>query len=568
MIKLKFFSLLLLSIAFASCNSVKKYNETINTKHSVKDLRKDVDYTFKKIEKLHPNLYWFISKEELTRKVDSVKNSITEPMTSKEFYFVLSPLVSEIRQGHNSVGYPLDRLEKEELEKFRKTKNDFNKLHFESIENKIIISEIYDSVKTLLYAELLKIDSFEVEDLLNKYNYLRSSDGFNTTFYERREGLFLPSYYRVENPRMDSVTLTLSINDSIFDTTFYRVKDTSKIKKEKKKEKVTEDKLDEVTETPQEKIKRLKKEADEKKYKLIRGYNERTKQYTRDYKFMEDSSVGYLKIRGFMNGPYKDLYEEFFTHVDSVNPGAVIIDLRDNLGGRLAEIHDLLGYFTSEEYITITEMESKTTTPRTNAMWSSNNKPLFVLIKTIATPFVYTYEKITSTKKDGKIYHSMKASKPSEPHELAYSGKVYVIINGNSFSASSILSTNLQGSGRAILVGEETGGTYNGTVAGVFKPITLPNSKIKVQFGLGMIAAPFQEDPDGFGVIPDYIILPTLEHRKNGIDTELEWILKKIEKEKPQEKSTEEAPEMQENREGKDEELEEEDKELEEEKEE
>jgi C-terminal processing protease CtpA/Prc len=553
MYKLKFPALLILLLILSNCNSVKKYNETVNAKHSVKDLRKDIDFTFKKIKKLHPNLYWFISEEELNTKIDSVKNSITEPMTSKEFFFLLSPLVSEIRQGHNAVGYPIDRMEKDELEKYKKTKNDFNTLKFERIEDKIIISEIYDSVKTLLHAELIKIDTFEVEELINKYNYLRSSDGFNTSFYERREGLFLPSYYRIENPRLDSVKLTLSLNDSIFDTTFYRVEDTSG--KKSKKEKITDNKIREEAEKPDDKITRIKNEAKEKKRKLLRGYNERTKQFNRDYNFLADSTVGYLKIRGFMNGPYKGLYEEFFTEVNNVKPETVIIDLRDNLGGRLAEIHELLGYFVTEEYTTIREMESKTRTPRTNAMWSTNNKPLVVLVKLIATPIIYSFEHVTSTKRNGIFFHEMKASKSSAPHGLAFEGKVYVIINGNSFSASSIISTNLQGSGRATIVGEETGGTYNGTVAGVFKPIKLPNSKVMVQFGLGMISAPYQENPDGFGVIPDYTVLPTLEHRKKGIDTELEWILKKVEEDKKEnaDKKTLEnsAPEIMENPAGK-----------------
>ena len=122
-----------------------------------------------------------------------------------------------------------------------------------------------------------------------------------------------------------------------------------------------------------------------------------------------------------------------------------------------------------------------------------------------------------------------------------------MLINGNSFSASSIISTNLQGSERATIVGEETGGTFNGTVAGVFKPITLPNSKLYIQFGLGMIRAPYTESPDGFGVIPDFIILPTLEHRKKGIDTELEFVLKQIKDKKVIDKKSEKLEEELEN---------------------
>ena len=417
-------------------------------------------------------------------------------------------------------------------EKYKDTKNDFYKLEFESIEDKVIIGEIYDSTKGLLYAELLKIDTFEVQELLNKYNYLRSSDGFNTTFYERRGGLFLKSYYRIENPRMDSVTLTLKQDGIIFDTTFYRVKDTAKInqrKREKEKDKSNE--IDEDL-TKEEIQKRLRKKKKEDKEKVKKGYSEFTKQYTRDYKFMKDSSVGYLKIRGFMGGPYEGLYDEFFEELDSAGTETLIIDLRDNLGGRLAEIHYLMKYLAKEKFTSIQPMESKTATPRTNALWSSNNGPLLILIKSIFTPFMYGYERATSKKKNGIYYHNMGSTKPGEPFENNFKGNIYVIVNGNSFSASSILSTNLQGSERATIVGEETGGTYNGTVAGMFKPVKLPNTKIMMQFGLGMIRAPYTEDPDGFGVIPDYTILPTIDHRKKGIDTELEWILKKVKEDK------------------------------------
>ena len=530
----KLLSLFAVFLFVSSCNSVKKYNETINVKHSVKEIHQDIDYTFKKIEKLHPNLYWFISKEELGRKIDSVKNSINTPITSKEFYYILSPLVSEIRQGHNSVSFPLDRFEKEEYEeRFKNTKNDFTKLEFERIEDKIIISDVFDSVKSLQFAEILKIDSFEVSDILKKHNFLRSSDGFNTTFYERREGLFLPSYYRIENPTLDSVTLTLKQNNLVFDTTFYREIDSSLLDNKK----VKKDKKSEEKEASKDTVDT--KKTDNKR-NHIRGYDKRTERYTRNYVFMKDSSVGYLKIRGFTTGPFADLYDEFFNYVDSANSETVILDLRNNLGGRLNEIHYLMEYLSLEEFITIEPMESNTAIPRTNSIWSSNNQPVLVVLKSIVTPFLYVYEKSTSKKKNGVYYHKMKSSKLTEPKENAFKGKVYVLVNGNSFSASSIISSNLQGSGRATIVGEETGGTYNGTVAGVFKPIKLPHSKLRVQFGLGMIKAPYTESPDGKGVIPDVTILPTLNHRINKIDTELEWILNEVEKNK---KVTDTAPE-------------------------
>lgn len=538
--KLNFLLVVLFYISLISCNSVKKYNKTINSKHSVAELHKDVDFTFKKIKKLQPSLYWFITEEKLELKINSVKKSIIKPLTSKEFFFVLSPLVSEIRQGHNSVGYPMDKYEKEELKEYKKTTNKFGLLSFENIEGKVIINKVYDSIQTLKNSELLKIDNFEVGDLLNKYNGLRSSDGFNTTFIERRKGIMLQSYYRIENPTLDSVTLRLSLNDSIFDTTFYRVK-----KPLEKKDSLKELEIENLSDTAKARIKKEKKKK--RVFETMRGFSKLTKQYTRSYKFLEDSTVGYIKIRGFMNGPYQSLYDEFFAEIDTAGCSSIVIDLRDNLGGRLAEIHYLMKYLARGEFITMSDMESKTRIPRTKSIWSSNNKPLMVLLKTIVTPFLYTYELVTSKKINGIVYHKMNASKPTEPFKNSFKGKIYVLINGNSFSASSIISTNLQGSERATIVGEETGGTFNGTVAGVFKPITLPNSKLHVQFGLGMIRAPYTESPDGFGVIPDFIILPTLEHRKKGIDTELEFVLKQIKDKKVIDKKSEKLEEELEN---------------------
>jgi C-terminal processing protease CtpA/Prc len=41
--------------------------------------------------------------------------------------------------------------------------------------------------------------------------------------------------------------------------------------------------------------------------------------------------------------------------------------------------------------------------------------------------------------------------------------KIYVMINGGSFSASSLISSNLK-TPKVTFVGEETGGAFNGTV--------------------------------------------------------------------------------------------------------
>ena len=103
-----------------------------------------------------------------------------------------------------------------------------------------------------------------------------------------------------------------------------------------------------------------------------------------------------------------------------------------------------------------------------------------------------------------------------------------MLINGGSFSASCILSSNLQGSKRATFVGEETGGTYNGTVAGRMPLIKLPNSKLRVRVGLMLVAPHYKTDVEGRGIFPDVAILPSLEDRLKKIDPEMNWVLEDI----------------------------------------
>ena len=69
---------ILFSLAFiiSSCVSVKKHNEKLEVPISVEDLKKDVDFTQRKLEELHPNLYWFISKKDLNYQLSTEKSGL------------------------------------------------------------------------------------------------------------------------------------------------------------------------------------------------------------------------------------------------------------------------------------------------------------------------------------------------------------------------------------------------------------------------------------------------------------------------------------------------------------
>lgn len=94
-----------------------------------------------------------------------------------------------------------------------------------------------------------------------------------------------------------------------------------------------------------------------------------------------------------------------------------------------------------------------------------------------------------------------------QPQKNSFAGKVFVLIDGWSFSTCADVATVLHHHKWATFVGEETGGGYDGNTSGNSTTLTLPNSKIRVNVPMWMYTtANLGHQYYGRGVIPDYQI--------------------------------------------------------------
>ncbi|WP_248904314.1 S41 family peptidase [Flavobacterium sp. K5-23] len=485
----------------------------MNNLISVQNLKADVDFTYKKLQKLHPKLYWYISKEELDYKFDSLKTSITKPLTSFEFYKKLSPVVSAVKQGHISISPPTKKRTKKEKKAFiKKGTSPFTQFDFEIFNDKLYVvkNKSYDET-VKIGSEVEAINNESIDDLFKEYEKEFSSDGYNKTFISKKLPDYFSGAYTLKNGFQDSLKYSFNYNDEQRLVSIIRkVVDTTKPKKEIKK-KLTA-------------FEKAKKKADDRDKNTF-GYNPDTKTNNRNLRFIEkDNSIAVIKIRSFSNGNYRRFYEESFSKIDYNNSKTLIIDLRNNGGGRLAEIADLYSYLSDSTFVFLdkSEVASKT------SMFKSNPLTGLPFLLKFTIPFYYPYIFFAVHKNKEGSYVYPTETKPHKIKKDAFKGNIYVLINGGSFSASSIISSNLKGSKRAFFVGEETGGAYNGTVAGRMTDIKLPKSAISMKIGL-MLVAPFHKTViDGHGVYPDKEITPTLEDRIKGIDPEMNWILNEI----------------------------------------
>lgn len=515
--------ILLVTISFfANCSSVKNHNAHLNDLISVADSKADVDLAYTKIKKLHPNLYYYISKKELDYKFDSVKNTISKPITSFELYTKISPVVAAVRQGHMFT-YPAVKKYTNTENKLMKAKGTgpLSQFDFEFFGDKMYVvkNKSYNK-KVTTGTEVVSVNGKKPIEHYNECKNRFTSDGFNTTFKKNIFGKRFGTFFNYSNGVKDSIVYEFMKNDTLKTVLIKRgIVDSTAIKRKLAKLPLTE-------------VEKAKIIADQKIFKAkksIFGYDEVAKVYNRELSFLEkDSSVAIIKIKSFSKGKFKPFYKQSFEKIAKTKSKTLIIDLRNNTGGRLNEIENLYGYLADSTFIFSDDAEMTSRFSVINNYFkggSLGGKTLKLATAPIVVPILYL---MTTKKEDGKIY--LVSSDKSKIKQPNFRGKIYVLINGSSFSASSIISSNLKGSRRAYFVGEETGGDYNGTVAGQMPIVELSKSKIKIKMGILNCVPHYKTSVLGHGIYPDKEILPTIENRIDNVDPEMDWILEDIKK--------------------------------------
>lgn len=523
-------------VLLVSCSSIEKRNALIESKLSIEQQNEDVNYLERKMKKVQPSLYNFISKEELERKFDSLRGTIKTPLKPNDFYFKISPLLASIRQGHASM-IPLttqySKKERKELNK--KGLGPVSQFDYKWLGEKLFIIKNNSKDSTIqVGTEVIAIEQIKPQDLFAKYRKTYSSDGFNETFIPYGFTMRIGSYLYYELGLKDSLNFNLKTKDSVYTKLIKRLpKDGDKI--EVKKDSISTQKekdsvFKKLTKAEQKLAKEEKKKENEYKYNY--GYDAVKKQYTKTLIFTDlDSTTAIFKIRNFSKGGYKVAYKEVFELLRKKGTQNLILDLRNNPGGRLNEIHELYGYLTADS--TYQLIDEALVTSKTSLLKSDylNSMPNSLYVLAIPTYPIYAGILLFKTRKDdeGNYRFRMKSSKV-KPHKSNYfKGKIYVLINGGSFSASCIISSKLKENPEITFVGEETGGAFNGTVAGRTSTYELPNSKLKTRLWIMEIAATHKTEDKGRGIFPDVTIIPTIEDIILEKDPELEWIKKDIE---------------------------------------
>lgn len=195
-----------------------------------------------------------------------------------------------------------------------------------------------------------------------------------------------------------------------------------------------------------------------------------------------------LKLNHFNKGVSAFKIRRCMKQIDKAKPEHLLIDVRQNPGGRISHALACMRYLIDSSYcFEVYRYNSKA------------DKPLVLkcLLRLSDLYFKLHAKKIIKT--DTLCFKYM--VKPQS--RFAYRGKVSVLINNGTFSAAVLLASALQWRNQTRFIGTETGGTAEGCNAGVFYTYSFKHLPMYYRLPLYRIVQHPKQNKLGHGIIPD-----------------------------------------------------------------
>jgi hypothetical protein len=429
------------------------------------------------LEEGHSGIYRYTSKEDLDRLFNQAEKALAKPISVVEFYRVLAPVVAAIKCGHTGVSLPKD---------FGKNSNanaGVLPLQVRVLEGKVYVwRDLSGSPVSLAGKEIGAINGVSTSKIVEKMLAAASGDGDIQTVRMRR----------ISGWAFSSQLTALVGLTGPYEVVCWEPREQRELRVQLEGAEMT----------------RLQEAARAKFPQDQRPKN------AAEFNLLDDGAIAVMTIRGFdqfVDAKHKKTMAEFcqesFEAMSQKRTKTLILDLRSNGGGQDELGKRLLSYLL--------------------------DKPFKYYDKLVINGREFTFKKyaklpeipadVVERRPDGKYlvlnHPNLAVHQPSKP---TFSGKVLILINGDSFSTTAEFLSLAHFHKRAEFIGEESGGAYYGNTSGVVPALTLPNTKLIVYVPLvSYYLAVSGHKQAAHGVFPDHSIRYSIEELLEGIDKEL-----------------------------------------------
>jgi Peptidase family S41 len=469
----------LLLLPFLGCLGCVATKERFDPdrKYAPEQLRQDYLLFRNILEESHPSLYWYETKDSLDYFFDWGYRQLTDSMTEPAFKSVLSYVISKIDCGHTSVRYS---------KKYSRYLDTVRDVSFP------FALKFWDDTMVVT-ANLNRGDS-----VLKRGTIIKSIDGW--TQPQLRDSLFnfivTDGYSRVGKYQSLSTGFTFA---NLYKTN-YGLPLHSAIRY-----------IDSLGQEQELRVPMHNFKADTAKLKGKRPGHSTLEMILFSPKSLQidtTGKTGFMTLNTFDQGHHlKKFFARSFRALQENQIQDLVIDVRSNGGGNAANSTLLTRYLINKKFKLADSLYAVTRTSQYHAY--------------IEKSFIYHMMMlvVTSKRADGKYhfgYFERHYYKPKKDYH--FDGHVYILIGGNSFSATTLFAGALKGQPNVTLVGEETGGGYYGNTAWIIPDVTLPNTEIRFRLPKFRLIVDRNRPKTGHGVMPDVAAMPSTESIREGID--------------------------------------------------
>ena len=472
----------------SACTSSKISNYQFNQKTAAAPLQQDITILKQILEANHPSLYWYTSKDSIDAYFNNAINSIKDSLSEVAFRNKVAAVISKIRCGHTSVRASKNYTAAAEANRypvfplFIKTWGD----------SMVVYGNLFPKDTVFKRGTIItSINGFTNKQLLDSMFQLISTDGFADNFKSQvisnNFSLWYKLAFGVDSSYRIGYIDALGNNVSAIVKNFAPIKDTLK----RKKDTITNKQKTQTVITKKPSKRQIRQAKLLAKRSLI---------------IDTAANAAYLRVATF-SGNLQPFFRQSLQTIAKKNIANVVIDLRENTGGRVDNSNLLTKYFITKPF----------KTGDTLAAITKNIK----YKKYIRNAFFYQLAMYIFSRKmaDGRFHKRADEVHFFNPKtKNHFDGNIYLLQSGLSFSAATLFVGSLKGQKNVTVIGEETGGGNYGNSAMFLPTITLPNSKLRIILPLFRLVIDSNRIKDGRGIMPNVFVKPSSPAIKNGID--------------------------------------------------
>lgn len=465
------------------------------------EMRDDLTVYTRLLKETHPGLYRYLSKENFENAVANIDSKIGKPLPFYEFYALLAELNAKIRCAHTQLYPTADVLD------YIRTQCKLFPYYIYPLDDKlyVIFNGTNDTTVKPGY-ELVSINDNPVREIwatTQKYHYRDGNSNDVVRKFLQGNHFAMFYYFFIEQSNSFSIVFKDLDGNEV------------NVKADSRKH---ADINQSYVSNPVNK-------------EMMSFYNRKVDNW--DFKLVDElPSTAQISLASFggkginseekAQEDFRKFMEKSLKKMERKEVNNLILELRGNRGG-----WDILG----KELFTYL-MKSEEPLPYYGGQYTITKDSEFLKYSDLDPAEFSKADTYLEPTDDGRFKLKESANpilRPAEPKPHRFKGNLYIIVDEQCVSTCAEFVAKVKSAGIAIIVGNETGGAYEGGNGGSFISFELPNSKIyswsplvKYEMAINEVSA------KGLGTIPDHVKYNSLEDLLSGKSASKEYVYQLI----------------------------------------